>query len=63
MVIDPIYKLEDIVYLKTDREQKPWMVTGYYVNRYGKVLYQLVCEDFTYTAYDIELSLEKQYVV
>lgn len=58
MTIDPKYALGDIVWLKTDREEIPRMISGLVIRPTG-ILYTLACGEKEGTHYDIELSAEK----
>jgi len=62
MVIDNKYKIGDIVYLKTDIEQKKRIVTRIYISSNGLV-YELCCGDDMSNSYDIEISKEKDVII
>lgn len=58
MIIDNKYNFGDIVYLSTDEDQKPHIVTGVLVQ--GELIsYQLSCGRITDTYFDIEITPEK----
>lgn len=58
MTIDPKHTFGDTVFLKTDPEELPRMVTGLTVRPYC-VMYTLACGEKEGTHYDIEISTEK----
>jgi hypothetical protein len=58
MTIKNAFDFGDTVYLATDPEQFPRMVTGLIVRPHG-VLYFVSCNTEETTHYDFELSLEK----
>lgn len=47
--------IETIVYLKTDPEKLPRMITGFKVNKYD-ILFELVCGTCTSNHYDYEFT-------
>lgn len=49
------YGLGEQVYLRTEEEQKTYMVIGIKIRPTG-VVYELACGYLTYDAYDIEIS-------
>ncbi len=57
MVIETEYGISDIVYLKTDSEQKPRIVFAIKVYK-TDVLYELACGTTTSMHYDFEISTE-----
>jgi hypothetical protein len=57
MVIEAEYNFGDIVYLKTDSEQKPRIVFAIKVYK-TDVLYELACGTTTSMHYDFEISKE-----
>ncbi len=57
MNIDVKHKIGDVVFLKTDLEQKPRMVYGYVVYA-TSMLYKLTQSDITSEHYDFEISEE-----
>jgi hypothetical protein len=61
MLVDNKFQLGDIVYLKTDVDQKSRMITKISVSQQG-LLYMVVCGTETTDHYEIELSEEKQVV-
>ena len=58
MVINNKYKIGQVVYLKTDTDQKERIVTGIDV-RIGHLLYQVCLMENTSYHYDYELSSER----
>lgn len=59
MVIDNKFELGDLVFLKTDIEQMPRLVTAIIVCPDSSFLYELVCGVHSSKHYDFEISLEK----
>ena len=59
MLIDNKYEIGDIVYLKTDVEQKERMVTGIYVRKYS-MTYGLSCgtEETYHFDYEITTNID-----
>ena len=55
------FKIGDIVYLKTDPEQRERLVTGYYI-RETSVTYLLSYETIESTHYDFEISKDKDII-
>jgi len=53
--MEPTFKPEDIVYLITDPERLPRMVTAYKVNKYD-ITYELSCGTLVSWHYDFEIS-------
>lgn len=49
------YNIGDIVFLKTDKEQIPRMITGILIRPYGNIFY-LSKGDYETTHYDIEFT-------
>jgi hypothetical protein len=62
MVIDNKYNFGDIVYLKTDKDQREGIVTCLKVTPHG-VLYRLNFGTVEYDAYDVEISTEKNVMI
>lgn len=58
MVVDNKFNFGDIVYLITDPDQFPRIITGMYV-RNDSILYELSFVGITTEHYDIEMSYEK----
>lgn len=58
MMIDEKFQLGQIVYVKTDLDQRPGMVTAINV-RPGHVTYLVTSGDISVCFYDFEISLEK----
>ena len=54
-----IFKLEQVVYLKTDKEQKERLVTGILLKPFGSVAYELTEGPNTSWHYGFEMLTEK----
>jgi uncharacterized protein YodC (DUF2158 family) len=61
MRIDNVFEIGDIVYLKTDEDQKPRMILSIEVFAQGELLYRLISGTFESHHYDYEMSKEKTY--
>ena len=59
MVIDNKFEIGQIVYLKTDKEQLPRMITGLSCRGGEGISYWLGCGDKETNHFDIEISAEK----
>jgi hypothetical protein len=57
MLIDNIFEIGDMVYLKTDLEQQPRIVFALEVRK-GDIMYRLVCGTEVSDHYDFELSID-----
>lgn len=55
----PQYKPEEIVFLKTDPEKLPRMITAYKVTK-NDITYECVCGTNLSWHYDIELSRDRE---
>lgn len=62
IVIDNKYEIGQIVYLKTDREQYPRIVTAI-AQRQGTVLYELSYGTSDAWHYDFEISVDKDVLI
>jgi len=62
MIINNAFEFGEIVYLKTDKDQYPRIVTGFTVNPNG-ILYRLGVMHIESTHYELEITKEKQYYV
>lgn len=62
MVIDNKFQLGDIVYLKTDSDQKRRMVGKISVSQMG-LIYLLMCGTDATEHYEIEITNEKEILV
>ena len=62
MVVDNKFELKQIVYLKTDVEQKARIVTGFVV-RETAIVYELSCGVEVCNNYDFEISDEKDILI
>ncbi len=60
MVIDNKFDIGDTVYLITDTEELPRIVTALCVRKYD-ILYELSCGCFTSNHMDYEIKKEKNY--
>ena len=58
MVIDNKFSFGDIVYLKTDKEQLPRIVTCILCYKQGELIYKLTCGTTQSDHYDYEISTE-----
>lgn len=62
MVIDNKFNFGDTVYLKTDTDQKPRIVTGFSVRPQG-LLYQLTQGTYEVAHYEFEITAEKNVLI
>ena len=62
MIIEPKYNLKQIVYLKTDAEQKERLVTCFVV-RENDILYELACGESCSAHFDFEIAIEKNVLI
>lgn len=62
MNIKTAFDFEDIVYLLTDTEQLPRMVTSFTVLPPNIILYRLSCGETDSTHYKMEISSTKNYI-
>lgn len=62
MVIDNKFDIGDIVYLKTDKDQSPRMITGFLVGPMA-LSYRVACGTVDAWQYGIELSKEKDVIL
>lgn len=58
MVISSAFELGETIYIKTDIEQRPYMVTAITI-RPGHITYQVTNSDVNCHFYDFEISVEK----
>lgn len=58
MMISAEYNIGDIVYVKTDTDQEPCIVTGINI-RPGHLTYMLTRNDLTSCFYDFEITVTK----
>lgn len=64
LTIEVKYEVGQIVYLKTDPEQSPRIVYGYYFDNKGiDILYRLASGINTSQHYDFEITEEKDVLV
>ena len=59
MYLNVKFNLGDIVYLKTDSEQKPRIVTGFTIRNNEHIIYLLSCISDETEHYEIEITAEK----
>jgi hypothetical protein len=57
ITINPVFKIGEIVYLKTDDAQNKRMITGYTI-RLKTIVYLVSCFHEEYHCYDYELTNE-----
>lgn len=63
MVINNEYSIEDVVYLKTDPDQRVRIITAIKVMRNGTITYELSHSTYTSWHWDFEFSTTKDYSV
>lgn len=61
MLINNEYGIEEIVYLKTDPEQKERIVYNIILFPNNSLMYSLTCGESTTSHYGFEISREKAY--
>lgn len=61
--VDVEFLPEEIVYLKTDSDQLPRMVTGYFVRASGNVTYYLACGTEETVHHGFEISSERDIIM
>lgn len=62
IIIDNRFSHGDIVYLKTDRDQSPRLVSCIKVYKQGEVMYELISGTVSSVHYEFEISTEKTLV-
>lgn len=62
ITLDNRFNIGETVYLKTDREQLPRIVFGFWVTK-REILYKLASGKETSEHYDFEISLEKDVLI
>jgi hypothetical protein len=60
MVIDNEYEIGESVYLQTDQDQHPRLVTALLIRKYD-IMYELSCGAYTSNHMDYEITKDKQY--
>lgn len=60
MTIDSEFNLNQTVYLKTDEDQSPRLITGITLRQFG-IVYELSCGVMSTWHYPFEISEDKQY--
>jgi hypothetical protein len=63
MIIKNEYNIEDVVYLKTDPDQRMRIVTAIKLTRNGSLTYELSHTTYTSWHYDFEFSRTKDYSI
>jgi hypothetical protein len=63
MVVNNTYEIGDTVYLKTDPNQFPRIITRFCVNPGGVITYECFSGNISSWHYDIEFSTEKNTVL
>lgn len=63
IVIENKYNFGDILYLRTDVDQEPRIVTAIVACPAGDILYELACGIVISKHYDFELATEKNVAV
>ncbi len=63
MIINNKFQIEDIVYLKTDADQKQRIVTALLVRPGGSYSYELSCGTEAKWFYEFEISAEKDFII
>jgi hypothetical protein len=62
MIIDNEFDIKQVVYLKTDIEQKPRIVTGLLVSE-TSIVYELSCSDGVCNSFHFEISNVKDILI
>lgn len=62
MIIDNKFEIGDTVYLKTDRDQRPCIISAFKVCK-SDILYFLCCATAETQHYDFEISCEKNILI
>ena len=62
MIIDNIYEIGQVVYLKTDTDQIPRIVISISVYKGGELLYKVASGTQTSEHYEFELSKERELI-
>lgn len=57
------YKIGDLVYLKTDVQQEPRLVTGIIIRANDRISYYLSCGKDETHHYDFEISTKKDVLI
>lgn len=63
MTINNNYKFNDIVYLKTDPEQKQRIITEINIKPNLILMYELACGSESSWHYEFEISINKDYKI
>lgn len=59
MIVDNIFEIGETVYIKTDNEQKPRVITGLIIRPAGHIVYYCGCGVDESCHYAIELSKDE----
>lgn len=62
IVLQNTYNFGDIVYLKTDKEQNPRIITAFVSCPAGDILYEVNCGTIVSRHYEFEITGEKAIV-
>ena len=60
MIIRTEYDIEQVIYLKTDEDQRERIITAITIRPLG-ILYEVCCGTNTSSHYDFEMSPDKKY--
>lgn len=60
MTIKTKYDIEQVIYLKTDEDQRERIITAITIRPLG-VIYEVCCGTCTSSHYDFEMSTDKNY--
>jgi hypothetical protein len=63
MVINNLFNIEDLVYLKTDPDQKKRIVTAMLIRPGGSYSYELSCGTEAKWFYEFEISAERDVII
>lgn len=59
ITIDTEFDIEEIVYLKTDIDQRPRQIVSFEVFKQGEILYKVIQSNLASYHYEFELSRDK----
>lgn len=62
MLIDEKFEMGELVYLKTDPDQLPRLVTGYTI-RPNSIIYYISSGEMETSHYDIEITVEQSFMI
>lgn len=63
MIIENKFEMGDLVYLKTDDEQRRRLITGIKVCPDNSLLYELICGTIQSCHYDFEIATEEDVAI